>query len=202
MTFTAQEIKKLAMPGLIFLALIVAGAAVILQTNKALIAARQQLVAAQQERTQNRERLSRIAEEEREVNQKIRVYRQLRALNIIGPERRLDWTDSIARIRVAREILDVRYRVERQGMFSSLPGNPGSVDFFASAMKVELALLHELDLLRFLGDLRDSGNAYYAVRRCTMNRTGQPAAAASLAPRLAAECEIDLITILDRGAKA
>lgn len=202
MNLTAQEIRKLALPGVICLLLIAAGVALILQTRSVLAMSRQQFAAAQQERTQKRERLSRIAEEEREVNQKIQVYRQLKSLNIIGPERRLDWTDAIARIRVAREIIDVRYRVERQNMFSSIPGKPGSVDFFASTMKVDLALLHELDLLRFLGDLRESGNAYYSVRRCAMTRTGQAATVASLAPRLAAECEIDLITILDRGAKA
>ena len=30
-------------------------------------------------------------------------------------------------------------------------------------MKVSIALLHEGDLLTFLRDLRDSGNAYYSV---------------------------------------
>lgn len=202
MNLTAAEVKKLALPGLICLLLIAAGAALIWQTGRMLVTAKQQFAAAQKERTQNRDRLSRISEEEREVNQKMQVYRQLKALNVIGTEKRLEWTDAIARIRVARELLDVRYRVDRQSMFNSVPGKPGSVDFFASTMKVELALLHELDLLRFLSDLRASGNAYYSVRRCTISRTGQPAAAASISPRLAAECEIDLITILDRGAKA
>jgi hypothetical protein len=69
-------------------------------------------------------------------------------------------------------------------------------------MKVDLALLHEEDLLRFLADLRNSGNAFYAVRRCTLSRTGQPPTGANIAPRLRAECEIDLITVLDRGAKS
>ena len=33
---------------------------------------------------------------------------------------------------------------------------------------MQLALLHEEDLLRFLADLRASGNAYYAVRSCAL----------------------------------
>jgi hypothetical protein len=68
-------------------------------------------------------------------------------------------------------------------------------------MKVDLALLHEEDLLRFLADLRDSGNAYYAVRRCAIQRTGQAATGTTIAPRLRADCDIDLITIVDRAAK-
>jgi hypothetical protein len=69
-------------------------------------------------------------------------------------------------------------------------------------MKVDLALLHEGDLLRFLNDLRESGNAYYAVRRCALSRTGAAPTGIGLAPRLRADCEIDLITILDRAAKS
>jgi hypothetical protein len=50
--------------------------------------------------------------------------------------------------------------------------------------------------------LRASGNAYYAVRSCSLARIGQPSAISGMSPRLRAECEIDLITILDRAAKA
>lgn len=202
MNLTYAEARKLALPAILSLLMIGAGAALIRYTSQLSLQARQALAAAQAERLRNRDRLSRISEEEREVNQKIEVYRQLKTLNVIGPERRLEWTDAISRIRASRELLDVRYRVERQSLFASVPGKPGSVDFFVSPMKVDLALLHELDLLRFLEDLRASGNAYYSVRRCTLNRTGQSPTAASIAPRLAADCDIDLITIQDRGAKS
>lgn len=202
MSLTPAEIKKLLLPGMALFLLVILGVALIWFTNRSLSIERLGLTTAQTERTQIRDRLARISEEEREVNQKIQVYRQLKSLNIIGPEKRLDWTDSIARIRSSRELLDVRYRVDRQNMISSVPGKPGSVDFFASTMKVDLALLHELDLLRFLGDLRESGNAYYSVRRCSMNRTSLPGSSASLSARLRADCEIDLITIQDRGAKS
>ena len=83
----------------------------------------------------------------------------------------------------------------------SLPGKPASVDFYASSMKVDLALLHEADLLRFLADLRESGNAYYAVRRCALSRTGEAASGTNMVPRLRADCDIDLITVIDRAAK-
>ena len=53
--------------------------------------------------------------------------------------------------------------------------------------------LHEGDLLRFLDDLRSSGSAFYAVRKCSIHRA---------APALRGKCEIDLITIVDRAAKA
>ena len=108
----------------------------------------------------------------------------------------------MARIRTQRELPDLRYRVERQRLLNSVAGKPANVEFYASTMKVELALLHEGDLLRFLGDLRESGNAYYAVKSCRLARTGSAPGGAGLAPRLRADCEIDLITILDLAAKA
>jgi hypothetical protein len=200
-TFSPEELKKLAAPALAALALLAAGFALIWSTGESLRAARQQLAAAQSERMQNGERLARIAEEEREVKEKIAVYQQLKQLNILGEERRLEWADAMTRIRAQRELLDMRYRVERQKLLVSLPGKPANVDFYASTMKVELALLHEDDLLRFLADLRNSGNAYYAVKKCVLSRTGSAATGAGLVPRLRAECDIDLITLLDRAAK-
>lgn len=199
--FSPEELKKLAAPAAVAFALLVLGAALVWSSGESLRAARQQLALAQAERTQNGARLARIAEEEREVKEKIAVYQQMKQLNILGEERRLEWADAMARIRAQRELLDMRYRVERQKLLVSLPGKPANVDFYASTMRVELALLHEEDLLRFLADLRDSGNAYYAVKKCTIARTGSAATGAGLVPRLRAECDIDLITVLDRAAK-
>jgi hypothetical protein len=201
MSFTKEELRKLALPLLLGVALLATGGALIWKADGSLAAAKRELGVVQAERRQSTERLARIAEEEREVKEKLEVYQHLKRLNILGEEKRLEWADAMTRIRAQRELLDLRYRVERQRLLASVPGNPGSVDFNASSMRVELALLHEEDLLRFLSDLRNSGNAYYAVKRCSLMRTGQPATGTSIAPRLRGECEIDLITVLDRAAK-
>lgn len=201
MTFTSAELKRLLLPSLACALLLGAGAALVWSARDAERSAERELAGAQSTRNQNAERLARIAEEEREVNDKLAVYRHLQALRILGEERRLEWAETVRRIRKERELLDLRYRVERQKLLASVPGKPANIEFFASPMKVDLALLHEEDLLRFLADLRNSGNAYYSVKRCALSRTGQPAAAPTLAARLRGECEIELITILDRAAK-
>ena len=201
MRLTREELKRLLAPLAIAAALLAAGAALIWSAGGALRDAQARLGAAQAERRQSNERLARISEEEREVSQKIDVYQRLKSLNILGEERRLEWADAITRIRTQRELLDLRYVVERQRLLSSAPGKPANVDFYASTMKVELALLHEEDLVRFLADLRQSGNAFYAVKKCALARTGQAVTGATMTPRLRADCEIDLITIIDRAAK-
>ncbi|HUQ24058.1 MAG TPA: hypothetical protein VM140_00210 [Burkholderiales bacterium] len=201
MTFSREELKRLALPLLIAIGLIVVGLGINYSAGEGLRIAQGRLATAQTQRKENAERLARIAEEEREVSQKIDVYKQLKSLNILGEERRLEWADAINRIRVQRELLDVRYRVERQKLIVSAAGKPAPVDFFASTMRVDLQLLHEEDLLRFLADLRSSGNAYYAVRKCILTRTGQAVGGTTMTPRLSAQCDIDLITIVDRAAK-
>ena len=202
MNFSAQELRKLALPLAMLVALLALGAGLILWTQHEQRATEQQLVEARSERTQARERLTRIAEEEKEVSDKLAVYQRLKSLHILGDEQRLEWADAMTRIRTGRELLDLRYIVERQRLLASMPGKPANVDFYASNMKVDVALLHEGDLLAFLRDLRDSGNAFYSVKRCQINRTGTAATGASIVPRLRADCDIDLITILDRAAKA
>ena len=202
MRITRTEARQLALPALAALVLVAGGVMLIRTAEQSVKAAQASLAAAQTQRKQSVDRLARIAEEEREVKEKLDVYARLKQLNIIGEEQRLEWADTITRIRQQRELLDVRYRVEKQRLLTSAAGKPANVDFFASAMKVDLALLHEEDLLRFLADLRASGNAYYSVRRCLLTRTGQAVTGgAVMSPRLQAQCEIDLITVMDRAAK-
>jgi hypothetical protein len=202
MNFSSEELKKLAVPVALLLALLAAGAGLIYWMQQQQRAAEQQLAAARAERAQARERLTRIADEEKEVKDKLEVYRRLKSLHILGEEQRLEWADAMTRIRTSRELLDLRYTVDRQRALVSVPGKPANVDFFASTMKVDIALLHEGDLLTFLRDLRESANAYYSIKRCVITRTGIAATGLSIVPRLRADCDIDLITILDRAAKA
>lgn len=200
---TPAEWRKLAPWVALVIACAVAGGTLIWYSQRVLVQEKLALTAAQAERTQNREKLSRIAEEEREVREKVEVYRRLKALGIIGPERRLEWADTMSRIRTARELLDLRYRVAPRRPLVSVAGKPANVEFYASQMTVDLALLHEGDLLRLLSDLRESGNAYYSVNDCSIARNNlAQSAGLSMTPRLSASCNIDLITIVDPGAKS
>ena len=202
MNFSADELKKLAAPIALLLALVAAGAGLIYWVDREQRIAAQQLEEARGERGQAHDKLTRIAEEEKEVSDKLAVYRQLKSLHILGEEQRLEWADSMTRIRTSRELLDLRYIVERQRSLVSVPGKPANVDFYASTMKVDIALLHEGDLLVFLRDLREAGNAYYSIKRCAISRTGQAPTGTSIVPRLRADCDVDLITIIDRAAKS
>ena len=203
MNFSAAELRKLAGPVLLLIAMLAAGVALIFWIRGEQRVAEQQLVGARSERTQAEERLTRIADEEKEVRDKLAIYQRLKSLHILGEEQRLEWADAMRRIAARRELLEPpAYTVGPRRTIAAQAVKPVNVEVFASTMKVGLALLHEGDLLGFLHDLRESGNAYYSVRRCAINRTGAVATGASIIPRLHADCDIDLITILDRAAKS
>lgn len=203
MNFSREELKKLAVPLALLMALLAVGAALILWVQHEQRRATRELAAARAERVQAEEKLTRIAEEEKEVSDKLAVYRRLQSLNILGEERRLEWADAMRRIAAGRELLEPpSYTVGPRHTLATAAAKPANVEIFASTMKVGLALLHEGDLLGFLSDLRESGNAYYSVKSCEITRTGAAPTGATIIPRLRAECEIDLITIIDRAAKA
>jgi len=202
MIVSAQEARKLALPVIACAVLIGAGVALIGFVDSRLGSAQRALVAAKAGHAEARERLMRIADEEREVNEKLTVYRRLQQLHVIGPERRLEWADNMSRIKANRELLDLRYRVERQQPLAAVSSKTQGVEFYSSRMTVDLALLHTGDLLNFLDDLRNSGYAYYAVQSCGISRTGQTPTGTTIVARLRAQCVIDLVTILDRAAKS
>ena len=192
----------LAIPAAILVMLLAAGLALLWTSRQTLAQEHRKLAAAQADRRHVAERLSRIAHEEREVRDHVELYQRLKDLRILGSERRLEWVEALARIRAERELLDLRYQVERQKVLKTLPGSPSGVELRSSSMNVELALLHEGDLLGFLADLRASGNAYYSVRHCKITRAGPAPSLGSIAPRLRGVCQIDLITLSEGKAGA
>ena len=185
--------RPLAVPAVVFVILLVAGLALLWSARHTLAQQHRKLAAAQADRRHVAERLLRIAHEEREVRDHVELYQRLKDLRILGDERRLEWVEALTRIRAERELLDLRYQVERQKVLKTV--SPAGLELRSSSMNVELALLHEGDLLRFLEDLRNSGNAYYSVRQCTLTRAGAAPSTGSIAPRLRGVCQIDLITL-------
>lgn len=154
-----------------------------------------ELAAASAERLRSGERLTRAAREQSESDERASQYRRMRELNIVGDERRLDWFETLERIRAQRALPELRYQIAPRRVLRAAADGPGGVVSYASTLSLELALLHEGDLLAVLGNLRRADNAYHAVRRCTIERAAQVVADAAPAPRLRARCDIDLITL-------
>jgi hypothetical protein len=144
-------------------------------------------------------KLSRAREEEQELREKINRFQALKAQGFIGPEKRLDWIETIARIKTARRIskLDYELAPQRPVDASMLPGgaSAGGFELMASQMKLQLQLLHEGELLTFLAELRKSVEALIQVRSCSIDRMPPSKVDRSNNAQLRVDCTLEWITL-------
>ncbi|MCC6473311.1 MAG: hypothetical protein IT514_06150 [Burkholderiales bacterium] len=197
MTISRDDRKRLLVPAVAAVLMVGIGAGCLVASEFYLGTARSDREAAKVRRVQAETRVARAAEEEREIREQLAAYRRLEESGVIGQENRLDMIETIARIKQDRRLQEIKYTIEPQkplliaGMKPSQP-----LAFYASRMKLDMLLLHEEDLTRFLSDLYGIRNSLVSVRRCDLARLTQgPVPIQSLAPRLRSQCEIDLIVV-------
>ncbi|MCK9379776.1 MAG: hypothetical protein M0P95_01775 [Sulfuritalea sp.] len=144
-------------------------------------------------------RLARARVEEQELRDKINRFQTLKARGYIGPEKRLDWIETIARIKVARRIFKLGYEFspQRPADASILAGgaSAGGFEVMSSQMRLQIELLHEGELLAFLAELRDTVEALLQVRSCTIERIAPGNANRGNNAQLRADCTLEWITL-------
>ncbi len=144
-------------------------------------------------------RLARIDEEAGEIRAGGLLFDRLAAKGIVGEEQRLEWIEQIRRIRSERRLFDIHWELQARRLLEAelAPGDGGGYDMHASRLKLELPLLHEEDLLRFLDDLKGHLQAYVLPRQCSIELAAKDTGpeAGPLPPRLQARCELDLVTL-------
>lgn len=162
-------------------------------------AAEKQHRIATNQRTDSQGKLARAAQEEQELRAQIGRFIALQDRGYIGTENRLDWIEHLSRISRERKLHDFQYEFAPQKPVDALliPSGAvaGSHRFLVSSQRVSMKLLHEGDLVAFLGDLRASVKGYIIVRSCKLARLPTNSTDKGLAPQLAAECELDWISL-------
>lgn len=142
----------------------------------------------------------RLQNEEQDMRSKIAEYQAIAARGIIGAERRLDWVELMRTIQNERKLLGLEYEIQPQAPMTKAGGGGSGHVFMNSAMGVEIPLLHEHDLLHFLGDLQQQAPAFTRLRACQIKRNQGSANTAGLPPQLLAACQIDWITLSGKPA--
>jgi hypothetical protein len=198
-----MDLKRLYLPLAIAVILVGIGVAAVIVAKQYLDQTRVQYKIAVADRQAIQTKLSRATEEEREIREKLVDYRRLLARGVIGDERRLEWVETIGQIKNEHKLFEIKYRIDPQRKLD-LPGVTSSseVEFRVSALKVEMQLLHEGDLLAFLDGLRSKLKAHVLVRSCSIERVNRSGQDRGISPRLRANCVIDLVTIRDRQLKS
>jgi len=201
MNVSRDDLKRLRVPLALALLLSALGVACLATSGYYLDEAKSAREASRLARVGAQERMAKVSEEEREIRENLVHFEQMRRYGMVGDQNRIDWIESIARIKNSRKLFEIRYNIEAQRSLD-YPGvvATGAADFVVSRMRLNMLLLHEGDLLNFLADLQAAGKGHVSVRRCTVTRIerGAPSATA-LQPRLRAECQVDLVS--ERGIK-
>lgn len=198
MNVTRDDVKRLRAPLALAIAMIAVGAVCLFSSESYLDSVRKIRDASRSSRVGSQERVLRVSEEEREIRENLVDFEQMRQQGMLSDQNRIDWIESIARIKNDRKLFEIKYRIEAQRALDY----PGAVsisdgDFVVSRMRLDMLLLHENDLLDFLRDLQAAKKAYVSVRQCAVTRIDRGPAAnpTALQPRLRADCQVDLVSV-------
>jgi hypothetical protein len=138
-----------------------------------------------------------VAGEREAIAKYLLLYRQLVQQGLVGEERRTEWIEELRDITHQHNLLGVNYQISPQQAVKTPTGtNTNIILAHRSVMRLELALLHEVDFLTMLNALRDSRHAVFRMRSCEI----KPIAGVEkshLIPQLTANCEIDWLTITE-----
>jgi len=199
MKFDVEDLKRIqwAIAALVVMTLVGIGS--VWTTQQMAISSERDVREATAARNDIQSKLSRAREEEQELREKINRFQALKAKGFIGPEKRLDWIETIARIKTARRIFKLDYELapQRPVDASMLPGgaSAGGFELMASQMKLQMQLLHEGELLSFLAELRKSVEALIQVRSCSIERMPPSKIDRSTNAQLRVDCTLEWITL-------
>ena len=143
-----------------------------------------------------RSRHAAIDEQRRLLETWLTPFRQLQAEGIIGDERRLAWIETLREAAAHLQLPSLRYRIERRTPYEAgLDLEPGAFRPLSTAVRLDVGLLHEGDLVRLLHELATRGAGLHRVERCDVRRAGPSFVVRPDAVNLVAECDLRWITL-------
>jgi hypothetical protein len=200
MKFSTKDIPHIR--GLLVMAILtlILGAIAVYVSDGMLNGAQQSKTTADQEWSDAVRKLERTKNEQEDLQGYYHQYQNLVEQNIIGEEKRLDWIESIEKIRSRLNIFSVRYKLDPQETLdmvgTDLPGS--SFDLRRSNMTLGLSLLHEGQLLNFIEALSEEAKGMYLLDSCVLTRNDL-IRKLKFTPNLEAECTLGWITLNEKN---
>lgn len=189
-----EELKALRGPLILLAVIIAAAAGAVYYTDLQRTQAQNTLVRQQAQLREAQTRMQRSGDEKGIIVQYVDKYRQLQAAGFVGEEQRINWIDALRSANAGVDLFGVSYDIGAQQPYAHAAElAPGPITLNQSRMKLDFRLLHEADLLRFFGALREQGAGLFHLDQCTLRRTD---AGGNLRyqPNIAANCELVWIT--------
>jgi len=189
-----EELKALRLPLLVLLTVIALAAGAIyytdLQVKQAATALNQQKSAFQTAQS----RMRQSGDEKNTIVQYVDKYRDLEKTGFAGEEQRINWLDALRNANTKAELFGVNYQIGVQHPYPyANEFNSGAITLQETIMELDMRLLHEGDLLRFLDALRAQQVGLFHVKECTLLRTDRTETLRNQ-PYLSAKCDLAWIT--------
>jgi hypothetical protein len=199
MRLTAADFNRLRWPLLMVAVAGAAGAGGIFASQQFAEAQRAATRTAESQANEARIRVRSITSEKQDMLAVYPHYRSLAQRGVIGPERRLDWVETVEGLVRKHGLFSVKYTMEAQKPLDApaAAGARAGFDINASAMKLELTALHEGQLLDFLEELQKASAGITLIERCSLERmsTGREL---RYAPQLKATCAVAWVTLREK----
>jgi hypothetical protein len=122
------------------------------------------------------------------------TYAELRAKNLFSDEKRLDWIETVHRLRDRHHIFNIDYELSPQERLMT-PAN--NVAAYASKIDLKFSVLHEQDLLDFLSDFKKEVPGIFVLDSCALSRTAIGSRDAK-EPNLTGGCTMQWITVKEK----
>ena len=202
-TFQPADLKRVQWNIALLLFLSLVGAGTVLASLKFREVADKSLKQATGIQSEIKTRLARANDEEVELREKILRYNAMDQRGILGEEHRLDWIEQVRKVEEKHKLLEIQYELSPQKPLDAkvLPAAAeGNFEVLSSPMRLDMSLLHELDLLNFLTGLNADVQAYLRLKSCSIERISTPVATKgpTATAQLKALCELDWITIREK----
>lgn len=193
MSFSSRDLVKLRLPLLGTLALLILAGLLAWWSVRQGQKAQQEWNAAAAAKNQIEQRLRQVRTEEQDLKDRTLIFQQMQNKGITGEEKRLDWTELLRQIQRDMHLPGMSYEFGPQKPLERVNGV--AFAYFASPMRLQLRLLHEGDLVNFLTRLQNEAKAMVLVRSCKLGPNPQSSDGRAAAAQLAAECELQWITV-------
>ncbi|MFZ4874273.1 hypothetical protein ACL9RI_04240 [Janthinobacterium sp. Mn2066] len=148
---------------------------------------------ARQARATAANRFNQVETEKHDIRAYEPAFLALRQRGLVGEENRLAWIDAIRHSQEQRKLLPISYDISARQVLKVPPALAmGALQLRGTPMRLQMELLHEMDVLNLLDDLHQSGS--FAVQDCNIKRN-------TSAATLSAECGLLWLTLGNTGTE-
>lgn len=195
MKLTREEWKRLRAPLVIFAIVLIIVTLTVSVVEDHRNSVQSALQAQENQLNQARSRYQTSGHEKETIVQYLPSYTRLIHEGFIGEERRIEWVDTLRNIHQQQKLFKINYAIASQQDYKpEFLLNAGVFKLKSSTMKLDLAMLHEGDLITLLEELHARETTPFIVRDCEIIRVNQ-AIATSFIPNMQAHCELDWLTV-------